>query len=72
MNPWLMILIVVLAVVAFIILLSTLSSVLINGLAHGFADKTRKKYTQLLENELPGKNCGDCGCENCRMYAAAI
>lgn len=35
-------------------------------------DRNEKKFCRELRQMLPGKNCGECGCENCDAYAKAV
>lgn len=71
-NPWTYIGIMILAVTAFIILVSLLIGFLVSAAAKGFANKTVDTFAQDMTKKLPGKNCGDCGYESCEAYAEAV
>lgn len=72
MNAWKYIIIVAIAATAFILLLSLLTNLVISWAAGRYSDKTLKKNLKELEEMLPGKNCGACGCKNCAEYAMAV
>lgn len=72
MNVWGYLLVGILCVTAFILLLALLYNLAMVWIAGRFSGKTIQKHLQKLEKELPGKNCGACGCESCAQYAHAV
>ena len=69
MNPWLVIFLVALILVAVIMGFYAILSYIVIAVARKHGEEIFKKYTQQLEAVLPGKNCGKCGCATCHMYA---
>jgi Na+-translocating ferredoxin:NAD+ oxidoreductase RNF subunit RnfB len=37
-----------------------------------YGEKTKNEALLKIEKMLPGKNCGECGCETCKQYAAEV
>lgn len=72
MNVWLGILIFIVAITAFIILVSLLGCLGIAFYAKFFSTRVRKNYIRKLKNLLPGKNCGGCGYKTCAKYAYCV
>ena len=72
MNPWLVILLLALGVVACVMIFYMILSYIVLKVARNHGEKIFKKYTDELEQLLPGKNCGKCGCANCRAYAEQL
>ena len=70
-NPWVYIGLAVLIGSVCIIALSALISLIMSLLSNRKVNDTVDKYLRELEGMLPGKNCGQCGCENCRLFAEA-
>lgn len=62
----------ILCVSGFIILLALLYNFAMIKLAARFSGKTIEQNIDTIAQELPGTNCGACGCENCRAYAYAV
>ena len=62
----------IVVVSAFIILLAILYNYAMIKLAARFSGKTIEQNIDTIEKELPGTNCGACGCESCRAYAYAV
>ncbi|MBQ6839085.1 MAG: hypothetical protein IJO45_00135 [Oscillospiraceae bacterium] len=71
-NPTLWALIFGLAVGALILLLSLLTGVCVALAGRSYGDKLQKRYQEKLRQLLPGKDCGQCGCENCDRYARGV
>lgn len=71
-NPWTYIGFAVLIGAASIIALSALISFTMALFSRQTVNKTVENYLQEIEEMLPGRNCGECGCENCRIYAEAL
>lgn len=71
-NPWAYIGIIILIATAGIILLSFLITLLMSGTSKRVVNKNVELFLQEIESKLPGKNCGECGCSNCRAYAEAV
>lgn len=72
MNVWGYLIIGIFLVTAFIILLTVLYNAGMMYFASKFARDTIDKQLKLLHKELPGKDCGQCGCESCIAYAHAV
>ena len=72
MNVWGYILIVAVCATIFILLLSLVTNWLIVWFAGRSSGKVLDKSVKKLEEMLPGKNCGKCGCETCAEYAMAV
>lgn len=72
MPLWLFIILNVIFFVAFFIGTAWLANMAMAWFAKRYSEKTRSKYQEKLEKLLPGKNCGECGCETCKEYAAAV
>ena len=71
-NPWTYILIFIVVIAAGATGFGVLFSLLIARVGTSFAEKTQSAYQREIENMLPGKNCGQCGFENCAAYADAV
>ncbi|MBQ6840301.1 MAG: hypothetical protein IJO45_06380 [Oscillospiraceae bacterium] len=71
-NPWTFIAIAVFGGAAGIIALSALISLTMSFFSGRTVNKTVDHFLLKLEGKLPGRNCGECGCENCRVYAEAL
>ena len=72
MNPWLVIFLIALALVAVIMAFYAILSYIVIAVARKHGEEMFKKYTQQLEAALPGKDCGKCGCATCHMYAERL
>lgn len=70
-NPWTYIGIAVLAAAVCIIGLSAIITLIMSLFSNRTVNKTVEDHLRQIEKLLPGRNCGECGCENCRMYAEA-
>lgn len=71
-NPMLWALIFGLAVGVLIILLSLVLSLCVAFAGRSFGEKLQRQYQQKIRQLLPGKNCGQCGCESCDRYARGV
>ena len=71
-NPWTYIFLFVFAGFAIVLLLTFISSTIITKFATRYSEKTLDKFTKEIEAKLPGKNCGECGCETCYYFADAL
>lgn len=72
MGVWGYILLFAVGIAAFILILSLLFSLIVAWAARLHSNKTLDKSLTALEKQLPGKNCGECGCETCAAYARAV
>ena len=72
MNPWLVIFLVALILVAVIMGFYAILSYIVIAVARKHGEEVLKKYTEQLEAALPGKNCGKCGCATCHIYAERL
>lgn len=71
-NPWLYLLIFIVVLGAAILLLSVLSSLIIARAAAKYSDKVIPKYQKMIEELLPGTNCGQCKRCSCEEFADAV
>lgn len=72
MGVWGYILIFAVGATAFILILSVLCNLLMVWFAKRYSEKTLRKSVKDLEEMLPGKNCGKCGCKDCAAYAMEV
>ena len=72
MNPWLVIFLVALALVACLMIFYAILSAIVISVAKRHGEKIFQQYTEEMEQLLPGKNCGKCGCANCYEYARKL
>ena len=72
MNVWGYLGIGILGISAFILVLAVLYNIGMIWLAGRFSGRTMESYIDTMTNELPGTNCGACGCETCRAYAYGV
>lgn len=61
-----------LALTLFCIVLSVLANMYMAHAIAKFSVKMQEETFAKLKKQLGGKNCGQCGCENCEAYAIAI
>lgn len=71
-NPVIWALIFGVAVGALIILLSLLLSLCVAFAGRGYGEKLQRQYQDKIRQLLPGKDCGQCGCESCDRYARGV
>ncbi len=69
MNPWLVIFLLALGLVGCIMIFYVILSHIVIRVAKRHVEKTFRSYTEKMEQVLPGKNCGKCGCATCHAYA---
>lgn len=72
MNPWLVIFLIALGLVCCIMAFYVVLSHIVVFVAKRHVEKTFRQYTEKVEQVLPGKNCGKCGCATCHAYAEKI
>ena len=72
MNPWLVIFLIALALVACVMVFYMILSYIVVCVAKRHGEKIFQQYTDEMEKLLPGENCGKCGCESCRVYAQRL
>ena len=72
MNPWLVIFLMALALVACLMVFYAVLSFVVIRVAKRHGEKIFKQYTENMERQLPGKNCGNCGCASCHEYARKL
>lgn len=72
MGVWGYILLFSVGIAAFILILAAVFNLTIAWAARRFSDKTLDKNLMALEKQLPGKDCGACGCKTCSEYAHAV
>lgn len=72
LHPLLWVLIFAVATFALIMLISFLISISVAVAGRRYGDKLHSKHQKKIRDMLPGKNCGQCGCESCDAYARAV
>ena len=72
LHPLLWVLIFAAAVVGMVLLISWIIALCVAVTGHRYADKLQGKYQKQIRDLLPGKNCGQCGCESCDGFARAV
>ena len=72
MNPWLVVLIVVVIGFVAIVSLAYLISLVVSFAADTYSKKFFGGYQKSIEDMLPGKNCGQCGCPDCAAFADCL
>lgn len=72
MNVWLFLVIAIVVVTAFILGLTLLFNAGMMYAAAKYSSDTIDKQLKLMAKELPGTDCGQCGCESCMAYAHAV
>ena len=71
-NPWTYIFLFTIILLVGVMVLSWIASLLIGFFAAKYSKKILGQFTKEIEEKLPGKNCGECGCENCSVFADAL
>ncbi len=71
-NPWLYLLLGVLILGGGILLLSVITSLAVAHAAAKYSDKTISKYQKMVEDLLPGTDCGKCKKCSCAEFADAV
>lgn len=71
-NPWTYIFVFALAIMAFILVVGTLSGLLIGFVASRYSVKNMNKYQKEIEALLPCTDCGQCNYQTCAEYADAV
>ncbi len=71
-NPWTYIVLSVAGAMALILGCSALIGATVGAAARSFAGKTAERTTQGIAKHLPGTDCGECGCENCKAFAGRL
>lgn len=69
---WLFIVLNVIFFAVFFIGTAWLANMAMAWAGRRFSEKRRNEYLEKLTKMLPGKNCGECGCETCEEYAGAV
>ena len=72
MEIWLSMLAWSFGLTVFCILLSVLANMYMAHKIAKFSVKVQEETVTKLKKQLPGKNCGECGCEDCEAYAIAV
>lgn len=71
-NPLVWVLIFAAAVVAMVLIISFVIALSVAVAGRRYGDKLQKKHQKKIRTLLPGKDCGQCGCENCDAFARAV
>lgn len=61
-----------LAIFGMVVVISALTGLSVAVAARFVGKKNANKYQKELRSMLPGKNCGQCGCEDCDGFAQAV
>lgn len=72
MEMWQFIILALVFFTVFFIGTAWLANMMMAWAGRRFSEKRQNEYLKALEKLLPGKNCGECGYENCEEYAAAV
>lgn len=72
MNPWLYVFIFAFAVVAMVLLICLIIGLSVAVAGRRYSDKLQSRHQKKIRALLPGKDCGQCGCENCDGFARAV
>lgn len=72
MEIWQFIILAVIFFTVFFIGTAWLVNVIIASVGRRYSEKVQNENVEKLQKLLPGKDCGDCGFENCQEYARAV
>lgn len=72
MNPWTFIGIAILIAFVAITGLAALISLTMSLVSRRTVNANVQAFLDEIEGKLPGKNCGECGCRDCALYAEAV
>lgn len=72
LHPLLWVLIFAVGMFLMVLLCSFLVAVCVAAAGRRYGDKLQKKHQQKIRDMLPGRDCGQCGCENCDGFARAV
>lgn len=72
LHPALWALIFGLAIFGLILLVCLLMGVCVAVAGRKYSDKLQGSYQERVCRLLPGKDCGQCGCETCKAYARTV
>lgn len=69
MKTWITIFLMVLLLTALIVALAAICAMALLGFAKRYRRRTLAEDTRMVENHLPGTDCGACGQDSCRSFA---
>lgn len=72
LHPLLWVLIFAAGIFGLTMLVSFLVSISVAVAGRRYGDKLQSKHQKKIRDMLPGKNCGQCGYENCDAFARAV
>ena len=72
LHPLLWVLILAFCAFALVVALSFLVAICVAVAGRRYGDKLQSKHQKQIREMLPGKNCGQCGCEDCDGFARAV
>lgn len=72
METWMSMILWAFGLFVFCVVLSVLASLYMARSIAKFSVKVQEETITKLKKQLGGKNCGQCGCENCEAYAIAM
>lgn len=72
MNPFATLLLIALIAIAVIVVIALVPSLVIMAVSKKYALQYQAQWEQTLTGQLPGTDCGCCGCESCALFAAAL
>ena len=72
MEIWLNMIVWALGLAVFCFVLSFLANLYMAHSIAKFSVKVQEETVGKLKKQLPGKDCGECGCESCEAYAIAV
>ncbi len=71
-HPLLWVLIFAVAAFALVLIISLIIAVSVAVAGRRYGDKLQSKHQKKIRDMLPGKNCGQCGCQDCDGFARAV
>lgn len=72
MNVWITVLLIGLVITAVIVALAAICTVVLLYFSRTHSAGLRKKAAEEIKKQLPGRNCGECGCGDCSGFAASV
>ena len=71
-HPLLWVLIFAAAIMVMVLVFSFIIALSVAVAGRRYSDKLQNKHQKMIRDMLPGKDCGQCGCEDCDGFARAV
>ena len=71
-NPWAYIGVIILIATVAILAMAALIAIVMSAVSKRTVAGTVNAFLKELTGMLPGKDCGQCGCESCNAYAHGV